>query len=285
MCDEKSEINKDGILWEDHHEDIFVDWADKAACYKWLHEKSYLKYYRKRNLYTIPVILLSTLTGTANFALERIPKDYQSTVTLVIGSLNIIAGVITTISQFLKLNELTESYRVASISWDKFHRGVRLELIKSPEERVDVSYFMKINRDEFDRLMETSPNIDNDILESFKKSLTSGKDKKEIDRKLKIFTKLSKPELFNEIQPLQEVIFKRKEIENLNIEEVNRIRNLESKRVKYQENFTKVKSFVDSFDSKYSRRPSLQEINSNITDIDYSDMGVIIEELKKYNNM
>lgn len=285
MCDEKSEITKDGILWENHHEGIFIDWADKAACYKWLHERSHLKYHKKRNFYTIPVIILSTLTGTANFALERIPKEYQSTTTLVIGSLNIIAGVITTISQFLKLNELTESYRVAAISWDKFHRGVRLELIKAPEERVDVSYFMKINRDEFDRLMETCPSIDNDVLESFKKSLTSGKDKKEIDRKLKIFNKLTKPEIFNEIQPLEEVIFKRKEIDNISSEEINKLRSLTNEREKYQENLNKVKSFVYNFDSKYSRRPSIQEITSNVSDINNSDLNVIVDDLKKTNQL
>lgn len=285
MCDEKSEIIKDGISWENHHEGIFIDWADKAACYKWLHERSHLKYNKKRNFYTIPVIILSTLTGTANFALERIPKEYQSTTTLVIGSLNIVAGIITTISQFLKLNELTESYRVAAISWDKFHRSVRLELIKAPEERVDVSYFMKINRDEFDRLMETCPSIDNDVLESFKKSLTSGKDKKEIDRKLKIFSKLTKPEIFNEIQPLEEVIFKRKELENISIEEINKLRTLTSEREKYQENLIKVKSFAYNFESKYSRRPSIQEITSNISNIDQSDLNIIVDDLKKSNQL
>lgn len=279
MCDEKSEIIRDGISWENHHEGIFIDWADKAACYKWLHERSHLKYHKKRNLYTIPVIILSTLTGTANFALERIPQEYQSNITLVIGSLNIIAGIITTISQFLKLNELTESYRVAAISWDKFHRGVRLELIKAPEERVDVSYFMKINRDEFDRLMETCPSIDNDVIESFKKSLTSGKDKKEIDRKLKIFSKLTKPEIFNEIQPLGEVIFKRKEIDNIGIEEFGKLRMLTSEREKYVEDLNKVKTFMDNFDSKYSRRPSIQEINSNIKDIGQTDLNFMIRDI------
>lgn len=285
MSDEKSEIIKDGISWENHHEGIFIDWADKAACYKWLHERSHLKYHKKRNYYTIPVIILSTLTGTANFALERIPKDYQAVTTLVIGSLNIISGIITTISQFLKLNELTESYRVAAISWDKFHRSVRIELIKAPEERVDVSYFMKINRDEFDRLMETSPSIDNDILESFKKSLTSGKDKKEIDRKLKIFSKLTKPEIFNEIQPLEEVIFKRTEIENMSTEEIYKLRSLTIEREKYQENLDKVKTFVHNFGSKYSRRPSIQEINSNVLDINHLDLNIIVDYLKKTNQM
>ena len=59
------------VIWEPHHDSIFVDWADKAACYKWLHDKSYLKYSSKRNMFTIPVIIMSTLTGTANFALDH----------------------------------------------------------------------------------------------------------------------------------------------------------------------------------------------------------------------
>ena len=281
MCDEKSEIAKESIQWEEHHEGIFTDWADKAACYKWLHEKSHLKYHRKRNMYTIPVIILSTLTGTANFALERIPLEYQSTITIVIGSLNIIAGIITTISQFLKLNELTESYRVAAISWDKFHRGVRLELIKAPDERVDVSYFMKINRDEFDRLMETCPSLDKDILDSFRKSLTNGKDKKEIERKLKIFKKLTKPEIFDEIQPLEEVVYKKAPIKDISLEEKNKLNALSSEREKYNDSLSTVKHFVSSFESKYSRRPSLQEINSNITSIPVSEINFIIDDLKR----
>lgn len=281
MCDDKSEIIKENmVLWEKHHEGIFIDWADKAACYKWLHEKSHLKYHRKRNFYTIPVIILSTLTGTANFALERIPEKHQSTVTLCIGTLNIVAGIITTVSQFLKLNELTESYRVASIAWDKFHRSVRLELIKAPEERVDVSYFMKINRDEFDRLMETCPSIDKDVLQFFKKSLTSGNDKKEIQRKLKIFEKLSKPELFNEIQSLQEVIYKSPRQQDINLEERQKFENLLEERRKYLENMDSVKNFISKFENRYSRKPSVQEINSNINDIANVDLNIIIKDLK-----
>lgn len=283
MCDDKSEILRENINWENHHEGIFIDWADKAACYKWLHEKSHAKYNRKRNYYTIPVILLSTLTGTANFALERIPEENQAIATLIIGSLNIIAGVITTISQFLKLNELTESHRVSSIAWDKFHRSVRLELIKAPEERVDVSYFMKISRDEFDRLMETCPRIDTDILNSFRKSLTYGFDKKEIERKLKIFEKLSKPEIFNEIQPLKDVIYKKVNNKNITEEERKRLEILTNEKEKYIQQVNIVKDFVSKFENKYSRRPSSQEIKYNIDSVPNIELQIIINDLKTEN--
>ena len=283
MCDDKSEIIKENVPWEQHHEGIFIDWADKAACYKWLHEKSHIKYHKKRNYYTIPVILLSTFTGTANFALDRIPEEYQAVTTLIIGSLNIIAGVITTISQFLKLNELTESYRVASIAWDKFHRSVRLELIKAPEERTDVSYFMKLNRDEFDRLMETCPSIDADILGLFKKSLTGASDKKEIQRKLKIFEKLSKPEIFNEIQPLKDVIYKKTPGVSISDEDRRRLEILTEEKEKYQEQFISIKTFVTRFEHKYSRRPSIQEIYSNINSVPSAELQIIINDLKNEN--
>ena len=81
-----SESFREHIPWESHHETIFVDWADKAACYKWMHNKSYLKYSARRNAFTIPVIIMSTLTGTANFALERVAAEYQDTCSIVIGS-------------------------------------------------------------------------------------------------------------------------------------------------------------------------------------------------------
>lgn len=267
------------VPWEVHHETIFIDWADKASCYSWLHNKSYLKYHMKRNMFTIPVIIMSTLTGTANFALERIPVEYQDICSVAIGSVNILAGIITTVAQFLKLNELTESHRVASIAWDKFHRSIRLELIKAPEERADVTYFMKNARDEFDRLMETSPNIDKDILSVFKVELTKGKDKTENTRKLRNFNSLIKPEIFNELSTLKDVVYKAPPQIEINIEEKTQIKKLNTERDNYKSNVNTVRSFIDSFQSKYSRHPSYDEMTSNLRSIPKPDLKIIIDEI------
>ena len=275
-----SDALREYVPWENHHETIFVDWADKAACYKWMHNKSYIKYSSKRNMYTIPVIIMSTLTGTANFALERIPAEYQDTASIVIGSINILAGIITTVAQFLKLNELTESHRTASIAWDKFHRSIRIELIKSPEERPDINYFIKTARDEYDRLMETCPQIDKDIVELFRKKLTTGIDKNDVVRKLKSFNRLIKPELFNEISSLKDVVFKRS-TKRLDIEQGDRsrIEKLIIERDNYRQNYNKVYEFVTNFREKYSRRPSNEEIISNVTEIELPEINMIINEL------
>ena len=275
-----SEALREYIPWENHHETIFVDWADKAACYKWMHNKSYLKYSAKRNMFTIPVIIMSTLTGTANFALERVPVEYQDTCSIIIGSVNILAGIITTVAQFLKLNELTESHRTSSIAWDKFHRSIRIELIKSPEERPDINYFIKTARDEYDRLMETCPQIDRDIVETFRKRLTTGIDKNDVLRKMKNYNRLIKPELFNEISSLKDVVYKRitKNIE-INQSERNKLEKLALDLEKYRRNYTKVYEFISTFREKYSRPPSQEEIISNLKEIDLPEIHVIINEI------
>ena len=65
-------VNK-SVEWSTEHENILIEWADKAMCYRWLHSKSNMLFSRLNAWYTIPVIVISTLTGTANFAQERVP--------------------------------------------------------------------------------------------------------------------------------------------------------------------------------------------------------------------
>ena len=68
-------INKNDVEWTTEHEQILIEWADKAMCYRWLHSKSNALYSSLNAWYTIPVIIISTLTGTANFAQTRVPEE------------------------------------------------------------------------------------------------------------------------------------------------------------------------------------------------------------------
>ena len=121
--------------WTAQHEDIFIEWADKAMIYRWMHTRSYKIFYFRNACYTIPVIIMSTLTGTATFGQERIPEEYRLWAQVAIGTINITAGIITTIQQFLKINELLEAHRVSSISWGKFYENIKIELAKHPKHR------------------------------------------------------------------------------------------------------------------------------------------------------
>lgn len=161
-------FSSEPTAWGAEHDRILIDWGDKAMCYRWLHNRANDSYTQKNMWFTIPVIIISTLTGTANFAQEHFP-DSRSLVAMVIGSFNIFAAIMTTIQQFLKISEVNEAHRVASLSWDKFYRGVRLTLAKKRSERMPVHHQLKVLNEEFDRMMELSPPISQSVVAQFHK--------------------------------------------------------------------------------------------------------------------
>ena len=183
------------IEWSPENESIMVEWCDVAQCYKWLNARSYSKYSYKNAWYTIPAIVLSTISGTASFAQTSLPIAYQVYSPMAIGAINIFIGILTTVHQYLKISELTEAHRVSSISWDKFARNIRIELAKKPEERMDAGHFLKLNRQEFDRLMETSPMINQDIIKEFNSTFQGKPGTIERQR----YEELKKPDICNTI--------------------------------------------------------------------------------------
>jgi len=159
------------IEWSIENEMILVDWCDNAQCYKWLHSRAHNKYSCMHAWFTIPSILLSTISGTAAFA-QSGTAAYINTIyiSLAIGTINIFVGFLTTVQQYLKISELKESHRVSRIAWDKFARNIRIELAKAPAERMDAAHFLKLNRQEYDRLMQTSPTIHGYLVDEFKRT-------------------------------------------------------------------------------------------------------------------
>jgi hypothetical protein len=155
------------INWTVENENIVTEWCDVAQCYKWMNTKAHTKYSLFNAMFTIPAIILSTVSGTASFSINSLPLNVQIYASIAIGTVNIFIGILTTIQQYLKIAELNESHRVASLSWDKFSRNIRIELSKAPNERIEAGHFIKICRQEYDRLMETSPSIPDYIIREF----------------------------------------------------------------------------------------------------------------------
>lgn len=250
------------IKWSVNHEEIFTEWADKAFCYSWMHNKSSIKYNRLKNWFTIPVIIMSTLTGTANFAIERVPESYQSSIQIVIGSVNIVAGIITTVQQFLKINELSENHKTSSLLWGKLNREITVELSKVPPERVDVTYFLKKCKEEFDRLMEVSPRPDTSSVKLFLKKFENSKD----------WAILHKPDLCNSLVATKTLVASE---ENTQIEtEVTVLSNVIKNQRLIRESFDEIDNFVVNFNKEYNRYPSVSEIFLNMNDISNSTLNL-----------
>ena len=218
------------IEWSPENEGILVEWCDIAQCYKWLNTRAHSKYAAWHAWFTIPAIIFSTISGTASFAQANLPLQYQAFAPLIIGTINILVGILTTIQQYLKISELNEAHRVSSIAWDKFARNIRIELAKHPDERIDAKIFIKVCRQEFDRLMETSPDIRESVILEFNKKFVG----KEGSKRRKRFEQLRKPDICDTIISVNEIRHKwYKELENA-VDDYNDGDNLETQEVLFK---------------------------------------------------
>ena len=258
------------IEWTLEHEGILIEWADKAMCFKWLHSKAHEHFSSLNTMYTIPVIVISTLTGTANFAQDRVPLEYQSFFVMTVGGFNILAGIISTIQQFLKISQLNESHRVGGIAWDKFYRNIKIELAKHPHERKDVTKFIDFCKEEFDRLMETSPSIPEEIINEFKKTFKDSE----------TYQKIILPEICADT--FKNPWYDDSRIEKRNLENSNLQQMKEIKLKKTVENNNQiVNDFITSFTNLNNREPIESEIYDNLKDkMNVKTLEKIIEKNK-----
>ena len=290
MEDENNHINNDSILfkeleWKTEHETILIEWADKAMCYRWLHTRSHQAYSKTNAWFTIPVIIMSTLTGTANFAQDRFPENIKPLAQMGIGAVNIFAGILTTIAQFLKISELNEAHRVSSIAWDKFYRNIKVELAKSRDERIHVGHMLKMCKEEFDRLMETSPSINEKIIKLFNVTFPSKQPNKQINQ-LEKLNEIKRPEICDSLISTADFVFVPKPEEKGSGPTIlNLVKNNQKKIIESYEK--EVKEWCDKFIDKHNRQPLKDEIVDNLQDKMNPDIlnKIINKILESYNKI
>lgn len=272
------------VEWGEDHINILVEWADKALCYRWLHSKAHTGYSFSNTWFTIPVIIMSTLAGTANFAQDKFPESIRQYATMGIGAINLFSGILTTIQQYLKISELNEAHRVATIAWDKFYRNTKVELAKSPSERIPVTQMMKHCKEEFDRLMETSPPIAEDIIKEFTKAFSTNAEGMvgiEMTKKHNDFMNLKKPEICDSLEstrmsvynPTKLVADNRSSITGNDLQDA--IKNIDLKHKQ-----KKINSVIAKFNKEMSRDPFLDEI---MVELDNKIEVDIVKSVLLYN--
>lgn len=155
--------------WTKEQERLMAEWSDIALCYRWLHDRSEKHFHSKTIWINLPVIILSTLGGTASFGVQSIfsTDSSKQLASFIIGGISLTAGLLTTIGNYLRYAQLEESNRVASIAWGKFQRLIAVEIALHPNERIDSLDFLKICRADLDRLIEQSPPIPTEAIQMF----------------------------------------------------------------------------------------------------------------------
>ncbi len=175
------------LTWTNETEALLQGWADISSCFKWMHENSFRKYSKVNNYFAIPIIILSTVSGTLNVSLQGyVPAQYLNVAQAGIGGLGIFTGILTTLQNLFKYAQLSESHNNVSIGWSKLNRNIQIELSVERSSRKDADSFIKICRSEYDRLIEQSPTIPLDIIDAFKKMFREQNEKKKQEKLLKL---------------------------------------------------------------------------------------------------
>ena len=167
-------IEEKDYEWKDDQERMLKKWADKALCFKMMHERANKRFWCLNAWFNIPVIVISTITGTGNFASGSFSSGSDQTFIFVLGALNIFAGILATIASYTNVAQKLEAHRFSTISWDKYARKLQIELSKSRKDRAKAKDYIKQAAEDYDRLIEMSPILPNDIIRWFTTMIETG---------------------------------------------------------------------------------------------------------------
>lgn len=165
-------LNKNNISgWTTPLENELKIWSNNSKVYKWLHAESHVYFKRRYHYFIIPVIILSTLTGSANLSINTLltsetDKTYAS---VAIGILNLFTGILSTLMNFFKFSERKESHRRSELDYHFLSTSIDAELALPVNERVDAKEFYNFALKEYNRLIQTCPAVRKDAIRRFKK--------------------------------------------------------------------------------------------------------------------
>ena len=154
------------ITWNESLENVIAKEGERCSGYAWLHSESEKHYSQRSNLIAIPVIVLSTLAGSANMALGGV-GDAKIT-SISVGAISILTGILSTIGSYFAWAKRAETHRICAIQYQKLSRYLTIEMSLPAKERMKASDLLKTTREQIERLLEISPIIPNEVILKYK---------------------------------------------------------------------------------------------------------------------
>jgi len=155
------------FVWDDALEDLYGSWHRRVAAAERGHRLMADRLRRRHLLIGIPVVVLTTLIGTSAFAsVNNARSDSITTsgvdsdvVLLLVGSISVLAAVLSSLQTFLRYATRAESHRIAALRYETLRREMAKELTVPREARGDPDRTLDSARQRMDRYSKESPNI------------------------------------------------------------------------------------------------------------------------------
>jgi hypothetical protein len=154
--------------WCEKQEKLLIKWAEKAAGYRWLHNHARLFYKKQNDWLSYPSIIIASITGVGGFAVlnpsgnEDVSQDTKNNIMVIqyfFAFLNVLGGILTSISKFSQSLPLSEAHSAMCVQWSKFYRSIDMEISLDVKHRSEVVDFLMKSREEYDKLLDDAPDI------------------------------------------------------------------------------------------------------------------------------
>jgi hypothetical protein len=169
------ELDERNIHWSPQLEDLIAHEGEKCRGLAWIHQHAEQTLSKKNNMIQIPVIVLSTLCGTASVGSSTLFGE-GGYANIIIGLVSISVGVLNTLGNYFAYARKSEAHRIAYLHYSKLFSWVAVELSLPRSERMVPAEMLKQIRDEMERLAETTPSPPEPILNQFNKQFKDYKD-------------------------------------------------------------------------------------------------------------
>lgn len=172
--------------WSPAIEQLVKKIGEQSLCYNILHRRSQSYYAYYNHFIAIPVIVLSSLTGAATFALSGQEGELPS---ILLGSLSILAGFIQTLGSYFRFAQLSETHRMVGLQYNKMYQTITTQLALAREIRDPAAKVLDLLKDTIERLQEVAPEVPEYVINGFK-------------RDYKDYTDVKRPEITNGLEAI-----------------------------------------------------------------------------------
>jgi hypothetical protein len=161
----KLDIMSVNNCWNDKNERIVISVGENAAAYKWMHEKSAVRYKMISQALGIVQIVLTTALSAETI----IPtSDSNTSIDILRRILIYVITVLSVLQNFLKYEELSERHISAANSFSHLYHEIQEQMCMYRRHRQNATKYVSLILKQYDSFVVNGPGIERGIINQLK---------------------------------------------------------------------------------------------------------------------
>lgn len=149
--------------WNNKNEKLIISIGENSASYKWMHEKSAQRFEIYNKIFTIVMILLSTV-----LSIQTVLVSENEVVEILRDIITYIITVMTIVSNFINYDKLIEKHLTTSGQFSNLYHDIQQQMCLYRQDRKNAINYISETLKVYDSLILQGPIINSRILRDFK---------------------------------------------------------------------------------------------------------------------